>query len=306
MSGAKCGTSFVVLRKKTISGFLFGFFPVLCKSWNCEKCRSVKGAIVRKYIKKHFVNRDLWMLTFTMFRSGPADSSWKNISSAWNRFRLEAVRRHGKFSYIRLLEPHKKGGFPHMHVLVDKPVADSVLIKKLTKWGFGWNFECQRISLTASLGYVTKYLTKGWDNVDADYLRRLTRARIVSVSRDLPPVFYKEACWELLRNSVPDADARFVCSSIITTLHSKGASFIDSAPICGGFVIHSDIDITPDEIFDKQGPYVWDYCERIEFRYLYGVLQTELIDPYTGYLTNRRPLNFSENQDRPTVIRNMY
>lgn len=302
MSGVKCGQHFVVLRKKVSSGYLFGFFPILCKSWNCEKCRSVKSSIIRNYIKKHFAQRDLWMLTFTLFHTGDPENAWKRISSAWNRFRVAAARKHGKFSYIRILEAHKEGGFPHMHVLVDKPVADSALVKKLTKWGFGWNFESQRISLTSSLSYVTKYLTKGWANLDADYLRRLTKARIVSVSRDLPPVFYREASWECIKYSVPSEHAHFICSSIITYLKFEGASFIDSEPICGGFVIHSDIDVEPDAIFDIREPYIWDYCDKEQFRYLYGVLQTELFDEKNGVLINRKPLIYSESQDHHSLI----
>lgn len=301
MSGVKCGQHFVVLRKKINSTFLFAFFPILCKSWNCEKCRSIKGAIVRNYIKEHFQGRELWMLTFTLFHTGNPDASWKRISSAWNRFRLAATRKHGKFSYIRILEPHKKGGFPHMHVLVDRPVADQSLVRKITKFGFGWNFESQRISLTSALGYVSKYLTKGWENLNADYLRRLTKARIVSVSRDLPAVFYKEASWELLKNTVPSEHASFICSSIITYLHFEGAGFIDSAPLFGGFVIHSDIDIKPDAVFDRREPYIWDYCSNQQFKYLYGVMQTELLDEKNGCLISRNPLNYSEIQDCRTL-----
>ena len=303
MSQSRCGSHFVVLRKKLGSSFLFGFFPVLCKSWACEYCRKLKASLIRNYVKENFKEEDLWMLTFTLFHSGDEAFSWKKIAKGWNLFRTYATKLHGKFSYLRIIEPHKKSGYPHMHVLVNKFVCDQAVLKKLVRWGFGWNFESQRISQKSALGYVTKYLTKGWDNVDAEELRQATKARIVSVSRDLPPLFFKTPSWELCKHSVPSEHAHFIHSVAITQLHFHGASFVDSAPLCGGFVIRSDVEVDPFAIFDSDVPYSWDWCDDHEFYYLYGVCQEELFPEDSFETLTRSPQNYSESSLSRNLIR---
>jgi hypothetical protein len=163
-----------------------------------------------------------------------------------------------------------------MNVLVNKNIVDRHILKHLTKWGFGWNFQCEPVSSAGARSYVTKYLTKGWNNIDAEYLRKLTKARIVSASRDLPPIFYHEATWECIKYDVPSEHAHFIHSVCITTLRLDGAQFVESVPTSGGFVIVSDREFDVYELDKCDIPYVWDFAENNDYRYLWGVCQTEL------------------------------
>lgn len=302
MGNAVCGESFSILKKQVDNLHIFGFFPNLCKSWSCTKCRSVKAAQVRNYIQKHFTGDTLYMLTFTMFRSESGETSWKSIAAAWNRLRTAAVRRHGKFSYLRVLEPHKKGGYPHMHVLVDKNISSQYIVKKITAFGFGWNFHCEPITQEVAKNYVSKYLTKGWDNIEAEELRKVTKARIVSVSRGLPPVFYRAPTWEAVKTDVPTDHAKYVHARCIQFLKSKHADTVYSVPKFGGFMIVSDIDIDPHSVFDDTVPYEWDHCPKIDYLYFSGVCQEELFSKDQSQWLTRVPKNLSEKPPHPNWL----
>lgn len=276
MSSSLCGRGFLFLKKTVSSGFVFAFVPSLCKAWSCSECRLWKAKIVRSWVKKNLSNRPLWLLTFTMYHSGGEEVAWSSISDAWNRFRTYVNHKYGKFSYLRVLEPHKEGGYPHMHVLVDKNIAHLDIVKKLRSWGFGWNFQSQPIDLQGSQNYVTKYLTKGWENVKADYLRQLTKSRIVSGSRDLPAIFTIDSQWTALQHTIPVEHATYYCSLIIHYCLEHKCKFVDSKPFFGGFMIHSDVEFDPNVLYKQLDPYIWNLCEAEDFHYLYGALQMEL------------------------------
>jgi len=276
MNSCKCGRGFLFLHSKSLSGHVFAFVPSLCKSWSCPTCRSRKASQVRSWVASNLKGRDLWLLTFTMFRYGSPDLSWKKISQGWNRFSTAVRQRYGSFSYLRVLEPHKEGGYPHMHVLVDKNIAHDRIVGRLTDFGFGWNFQSQKIDLSGSISYVTKYLTKGWENTTADYLRQLTKARIVSSSRDLPPIFTVKSHWTTLQSEIPVSHAAYYCSLIIHYCLEHNAKFIQSKPFHGGFCIESDVRFDEQILYKQNDPYIWNLCDTQDFCYLRGALQMEL------------------------------
>jgi hypothetical protein len=284
---SKCGESFVVLKKRIADTYLFGFFPVRCKSWNCETCRRTKAAVVRRYIAQHFKTGPLYMLTFTMYHSGTAEESFKDISKAWNRWRLAATRQHGAFRYLRILEPHKNSAFPHMHVLVDKPLFSTKLVKAVTAAGFGWNFHAEPVDTATAVHYTAKYLTKGWDNLDADYCRRLTRARIVSVSRGLPAVFAHEAQWQCLRYDLPESHARYLHARALSYCTEHKASYVVSRPLLAGFIVASDVDISEEYVFDGTVKYEWQPVSPPDEPYFRGEVQLILFEPELTALLTR-------------------
>lgn len=269
-----CGSSFLYIKKSINGKHLFAFVPSRCKSWSCPKCRPIKARIVKDYIKDNFKGDNLYMLTLTFFHKGSPLSTWKNLGSCWNRMRTYIAKQYGSFKYIRIVEPHKVGGWPHLHILIDGFICDREIVKMVTKWGFGWNMHNMRISSDSAAKYISKYLTKEWPGVDADIYRIASKCRVVSVSRGMPAIFTAKSTWSVVRFSMPEGHAEFMCNAIIKLLKEKNCTYVLSRPFAEGFIIESDIDLQDCWLETFFDPYIFRVCHDYDYSYLpYGLQQ---------------------------------
>lgn len=273
-----CGSSFLYIKKKVGGKHLFAFVPSRCKSWSCPVCRPIKANIVRNYILDNFETNNLFMITLTFFHSGTVESCWEQLGPRWNRMRTYIAKKYGKFSYIRIVEPHKSGGWPHMHILVKGHVMKLDVVKSITGWGFGWNMDCVRIPYKTAAKYVSKYLTKEWPSTGANVLRIASKCRIVSVSRGMPAIFTAKSEWECVRYSMPSDNAVFMCNAIIKLLRDRNCTYVTSRPFSEGFVVESDIDLPNDWLESFVEPYIFRVCDEFDYSYLpYGIQQEILL-----------------------------
>lgn len=272
----KCSETYLYLRKKTVHGNLLAFVPSRCKSWSCPVCRPIKAKRVKQYIIDNFTREPIYMMTLTFYHSGKPLDCWLSLGQKWNRMRTYLAKKYGKFNYIRIVEPHKEGGWPHMHILVEGfqslPKADD----QITKWGFGWNYQCQRMPVKDAARYVAKYLTKEWPTTEADVHRVASKCRVVSVSRGMPPIFRVESDWDVVQYDEPSGNAHFLCNSIIHSLKSRGAGYISAKPFGGGFIIHSDLDIVVSSDLTTHPHSAWDYCKDFEYLFMPAGWQMEM------------------------------
>jgi len=271
-----CGKTYLYLRKKVNKRFLFAFVPARCKSWSCKNCRPIKACIVKNYVRENFVGDDLYMLTLTFFHSGTALDAWLKLGSCWNLLRTYASKRYGKFDYLRIVEPHKKGGWPHLHILIKGCKIDSTILKKVVHWGFGWNSQVTRISAPAAVYYISKYLSKNNTDATSDVLRQSSKCRVVSVSRGMPPIFTVKSEWDVVQYNRPSEHASFMANAIITILKKHNATFILCKPFSEGFIIESDVDVPVYWLDSFDDPYVWNYCRKFDYSYMPYGLQMEL------------------------------
>lgn len=271
-----CGSNFLYIKKYVNNKHLFAFVPSRCKSWSCPKCRPIKANIVRNYIKDNFQSENLYMLTLTFFHSGSPLETWKNLGSCWNRMRTYIAKRYGAFKYLRIVEPHRVGGWPHLHILIEGFVCDKEIVNLVTKWGFGWNMHNVRMSTDSAARYVSKYLTKDWPDASADVLRAASKCRIVSVSRGMPAIFTAKSEWSVVRYGSPSAHALFMCNAIIKLLKDKKCAYVLSRPFSEGFIIESDKDLEDSWLESFSDPYVFRVCSEFDYSYLPYGLQEEL------------------------------
>lgn len=262
-----CCKSYLYLSKKIHDTHYFAFVPARCKSWSCPICRPIKAKQVSSYIQDHFRSKKLFMLTLTFYHRGSVRDCWAQIGKRWNRMRTFISKKYGRFDYLRMVEPHKKGGWPHLHVLIKGCVIDKEITKMITNWGFGWNMHFSRVSNKNAASYISKYLTKEWPTIDAEVLRQSTKTRIVCVSRGLPAVFTTTSEWSVVQHSIPNANTLFYLNAFIQYLKNHKASFIFAKPFSQGFVIESDVEINFDNIERLIDPYIWKYCDRDIFEF---------------------------------------
>jgi hypothetical protein len=183
----KCGTFSAHLRSKEVNPdgtFSDIFAAVKCKAWDCPECRKMKGSWLQEQIQSIFADSDLHMLTLTYFQNKSKIDVWKSLGSTWNKFRTYLKKLYPDLIYIRIIEPHKSG-YPHLHVLISKFISIKKATKYITAQGFGWNCQLIKISADSGKAYVSKYLTKAEWSDEANKLRKLSNARIVSASKGI-------------------------------------------------------------------------------------------------------------------------
>ena len=150
-----------------------------CKSWFCPECAKLNQkrwrAVLIDYINKH---PDYVWCFFTLTAHEKAkDSQYSltNIRRAWDRLVKRLKRKYGKFQYVRVYEKHQSGRY-HLHAIASfhfedivtrnrgKPTAytDSPTLRKMARsLGLGYMTSADDLNAAiASVGYVTKYMTK--------------------------------------------------------------------------------------------------------------------------------------------------
>jgi hypothetical protein len=271
-----CGKTFLYLKKHIGSRWFFAFLPARCKSWSCPTCRLIKSRIVSQYVRDNFAGEDNYMLTLTFFHSGDLLEAWQKIGECWNRARTYIAKKYGKFDYLRCIEPHADGMWPHMHVLIKGCKIDSEIVKLVVQWGFGWNLHHERISGVDAANYLSKYLSKEWPVGNADLMRIQSKTRIVSVSRGMPALFATESTWEVVKHDIPPDHCLFLCNYLIHLLKESQCQYVLARPLSDGFIIESDIPIYDSLLEENFPPGTWKYCEDSDYSYLPYGLQQEL------------------------------
>lgn len=271
-----CGTKYIYLHKAVNNLHYYCFVPSLCKSWSCPVCRLKKAKIVQQYIQDNFAGSEVYMLSFTLYHSGDPCSSWKYISEYWNRLRTSVAKKSGKFSYMRVIEPHRDGTWPHMHVLIKGSERIYELFDKSVQCGFGWNCHSKHISVDVASRYVSKYLTKTWPDGNAEFFRVLNKTRIVSVSRDLPAIFNHKTDWECCRYDDMSERTPFYLNVLIDLLKKKQAIFIESKPFLSGFLLISETFVDFEAIISCEEPYIWEKTNGLNYLSCEYGLQLEL------------------------------
>lgn len=262
----KCGQTYLFMHKTTKKGSDVALIPLLCKSWSCSICRPKKADQVKLFIRKNFSKRKVWMLTFTYNHRGTALNAWRGIGNNLNRMLSYARKYNEKFSYVRVVEPHKDGSWPHIHMLVDKDICSNQFVKMVTEWGFGWNFHCEPMDGAKASNYMAKYLTKEWPDGDADLLRQISKTRIVSSSRELGPIFAGGSDWKVVQLPNPWRQIPYLRKAVVSELHKQFAFEIVITPINEGFYLKSDAILSPLFFDSISDPLSWDSCDEARLR----------------------------------------
>jgi len=218
----KCNPIYMTIAQTYNNEQITKVVPVYCGSWDCPRCRCKKSYKVRKFIKDRFRNKQLYMITLTFKRNLGAEETWQEMGKCWNRLRTTIAKHTNNFRYIRIVEPHKREGYPHFHILTDTFIPANVLTKNVTLAGFGFIMHRTRMSCNGAEVYLSKYLTKEWKNEEAAEFRRKTGARIISASLNLGAVFSCPSTWDMVDIFFKQITAREANVNTITTLRNQG------------------------------------------------------------------------------------
>jgi hypothetical protein len=192
---SSCGKIYASFYKDCNGVRRYVAFPLRCHSWQCPYCRKVKAENYIKRMSQLFDGRQLYFLTLTYFHSVSPLEAWKNYNKAWNHFRTTINRKYRSFSYCRVLESHKNSPYPHLHIIMDVDIPTAELGKISLRCGFGYQVNIKQITSDGAKYYITKYVTKEWTNEEAAKLRKETKARIITFSKDICTPEKKDGGW---------------------------------------------------------------------------------------------------------------
>lgn len=203
----RCSTAFAVVRKSSENVTRVMKVPLACGRWDCPKCGIRKKLQVRTFVRKSFQDGDVHMLTLTFDRSKSPLETWQQIGKCWNRLNTALKREIGKFSYIRIVEAHKDGLYPHLHVLMSAKIVTEKGLRKITDAGFGWVCDTKTLPSYVAGNYVTDYVSKDLASQKSEKMRAETGTRLVSASRDLGAIYPKEGGWGVVAVNVSSKSA---------------------------------------------------------------------------------------------------
>lgn len=157
-----CGSSWAILERSGEGAKFLARVQLRCHSWLCPRCQKVKARQFSKATSLFFKNQRVSILTLTMDRRDDLRTSFQKISGNWNHFRTLLSQKIGLFSFVKVLEPQGKSGYPHFHVLINRFLPSGLVPSLLKQSGFGKIWDIKEISGEAAFFYVRKYLRKSW------------------------------------------------------------------------------------------------------------------------------------------------
>jgi hypothetical protein len=112
------------------------FIRLDCKTWGCPYCAPKKAkrykAAIREIAEREQLNR---FLTLTLDPRKIEGSPVRYLRRVFNKFRVYLLRKHGQsIKYIAVLEFHKNGN-PHLHILLDRFIKQTVDIREVERSG---------------------------------------------------------------------------------------------------------------------------------------------------------------------------
>ncbi len=159
-----CSNKFLaILRKESPAGIRYKAIYTTCKTWKCPECSERNVYQLRNIIYRHFKDRNIWHITFTIKNYGQSSAvSRKHIKLSFDKFRKRMKRKFKNFDYVLFCEFTKKG-IAHYHLLTSQRLCHAFLKSNwLECTGNSWVVYIKRYKASKSTikNYVSKYVSK--------------------------------------------------------------------------------------------------------------------------------------------------
>jgi hypothetical protein len=236
----------------TPSGTAFSAGLLPCKSWDCPRCRRRKASKVASWLSRFFGTEQLYLYTATYYHNREPLEAWKNVGPSCNHLFTLLRRAFPGMSYARIVEPHRKSNYPHIHFISNVRVPDRQLSTFLRRAGFGFIRDVRRVYSDGIGAYLRKYLVKEWPATGAEKLRKLSRCRVVSGSRAAGPIFPRGSQFKLIsfQRSAWAAAESALSRTVHAALHSRGGYTVEECPGWLLFHVHPGEDADPPPTFE--------------------------------------------------------
>ncbi len=137
-----------------------GVYPLRCKRWDCPECGPRKARrVIARVDAGMKLPGTVRFLTLTSPAGETAEASYERFPGRWKRMHQRIVRRFGRFEYVGVVEPQKRGA-AHVHVVYRGAfISQRWLSRAAAGSGFGRIADIRRRHPRLA-SYLAKYLTK--------------------------------------------------------------------------------------------------------------------------------------------------
>jgi hypothetical protein len=136
-----------------------------CDSWDCYCCahRMRHNLIedLERLVEERPELRRLLTLTLDTDVPGDKDEKHRYITERFNALRTEINDRYPGLSYVWIRHEGDENGRPHLHLLVDRYLDQSMLSMLSQRVGLGEVVDIRRVNARNAAHYLTSYLGKG-------------------------------------------------------------------------------------------------------------------------------------------------
>jgi hypothetical protein len=136
-----------------------------CKSWRCYCCahRMRMNLIedLERLVEERPQLRRFLTLTVDTDAPGSTEEKHKYITERFNALRTEINDRYPDLSYVWIRHEGDENGRPHLHLLVDRYLPQSMLSMLSQRVGLGEVVDIRRVNARNAAHYLTSYLGKG-------------------------------------------------------------------------------------------------------------------------------------------------
>lgn len=183
----------------TIRGIRLG-----CNSWNCPECGQRKAIVLGNRVRSGFDGERVRLMTLTTAGRHSLRRHIEILKSSWNRLRLWLSRHCGLKKFFWVLEFGGKNGRPHLHILINVFVKQSLLSTVAKRCGFGPIVDIREVKTGGGFGYVFKYLKKDMGSTAGAASLKGAHSRRFGCSRSIPPLrgnWSDSVCIDLLKDA---------------------------------------------------------------------------------------------------------
>jgi hypothetical protein len=157
-----CRTVYRNMELEASDGDTAGF---RCNQWACYCCAHRMRMNLIEELERLIDERPELrrLLTLTLDpAAAPADQDEQHryLTERFNALRTELNDRYDGLSYVWIREEGESGN-PHLHLLVDRYMAQQDLSRMAERVGLGRVVDIRRVNARNAAKYLTKYLTKG-------------------------------------------------------------------------------------------------------------------------------------------------
>jgi hypothetical protein len=136
-----------------------------CGSWDCFCCaHRMRHNLIEEMERVVSERPELRrFLTLTVDTDAPGGTAERHeyITERWNALRTELNDRYPGLSYIWVRHEGDEKGRPHLHLLVDRYLPQSMLSMLSKRVGLGEVVDIRRVNARNAAKYLTSYLGKG-------------------------------------------------------------------------------------------------------------------------------------------------
>ena len=136
-----------------------------CDSWDCYCCaHRVRMNLIEELERLVEERPELRrFLTLTVDTDAPGSKAEKHryITERFNALRTEINDRYPGLSYVWIRHEGDENGRPHLHLLVDRYLPQSMLSRLSKRVGLGEVVDIRRVNARNAAHYLTSYLGKG-------------------------------------------------------------------------------------------------------------------------------------------------